>query len=86
MFGKDMNNQEWIDYMNEHYIKNNERRDDILKDLNITEYYFYKRNRELGIKRNNVIVEHNNNNNNKKKLFEFNYLSGKFRKGKIDLK
>lgn len=83
MFGKDMNNQEWIDYMNEHYIKNNERRDDILKDLNITEYYFYKRNRELGIKRNNVIVEYNNN---KKKLFEFNYLSGKFRKGKIDLK
>lgn len=80
MSGKDMNDKEWVTYMMLHYIKNNENKNDILKDLNITESYFYKRNRELGIKRNSInkrIIE---------KSFKFNIISGKFMKGKIELK
>lgn len=77
MSGKEMTDNEWTVYMMKHYIKENEDRNKIFKDLNITESYFYKRNRKLGIKRERII--------NKKKKYKFNYLSGKFCKGKINL-
>lgn len=83
MSGKEMNDNEWVTYMMLHYIKNNEKRDDILKDLDINESYFYGRNRKLGIKREAVIKAKKSENKNK---IRFNYLSGKFSKGNIDLK
>lgn len=52
-----MTDQEYIEYMELHYIKNNENRFDIMKDLGVTEYQFYKRNKELGISRNSKKVE-----------------------------
>lgn len=52
-----MTDQEYIEYMELHYIKNNENRFDIMKDLGVTEYQFYKRNKELGISRNSKNVE-----------------------------
>ena len=52
-----MTNQEYIEYMELHYIKNNENRFDIMKDLGVTEYQFYKRNKELGISRNSKSIE-----------------------------
>lgn len=52
-----MTDQEYIEYMELHYIKNNENRFDIMKDLGVTEYQFYKRNKELGISRNSKSIE-----------------------------
>lgn len=48
---KQLSDKEYLEYMEEHYIKNNENRFDIMKDLEVSEYQFYKRNKELGISR-----------------------------------
>lgn len=95
MSGKEMNDNEWVTYMMLHYIKNNEDRKEIMKDLNINESYFYGRNRKLGIKRSAVIKPAEKTEDkekeeikkeDRKNSFRFNFLSGKFSKGKIGLK
>ncbi|WP_299994661.1 hypothetical protein [uncultured Clostridium sp.] len=65
-----MTDQEYIEYMELHYIKNNENRFDIMKDLRVTEYQFYKRNKELGIFRNSKNVEKKSDT----KLYKFDLI------------
>ena len=48
---KELTDEQYKEYMQIHYIQNNENRFDIMKDLEVTEYQFYKRNKELGISR-----------------------------------
>lgn len=74
---KNLSDSEYIKYMEEHYIKNNENRFDIMKDLGMTEYQFYKRNKELNIHRNS-----NQTNNQvttkKKSSYKYDLVSGKW--------
>lgn len=65
-----LNDKEYLDYMNLHYIQNNESKEQICKDLNITENQMYKRNAKLNIHR-------------PKKLFQKQEISNK--KYKFDL-
>lgn len=65
-----LSDKEYLDYMNLHYIQNNESKEQICKDLNITENQMYKRNAKLNIHR-------------PKKLFQKQEISNK--KYKFDL-
>ena len=65
-----LSDKEYLDYMNLHYIQNNEFKEQICKDLNITENQMYKRNAKLNIHR-------------PKKLFQKQEISNK--KYKFDL-
>ena len=65
-----LSDKEYLDYMNLHYIQNNEPKEQICKDLNITENQMYKRNAKLNIHR-------------PKKLFQKQEISNK--KYKFDL-
>ena len=94
MSGKKMSDEEYINYMNEHYINNNEKVEDIIKDLKITKSYFYKRNKELNIKKGATIIalEEEKKTEEVKKIkkkenneVKFDFLSGKFKKGNINL-
>lgn len=89
MSGKEMSNEEYINYMNEHYLENNETAENIIKDLGITKSYFYKRNKELNIKKGATIIALGKKTEEVKKEndeIKFDFLSGKFKKGNIDLK
>ena len=46
-----LSDKEYLDYMNLHYIQNNESKEQICKDLNITENQMYKRNAKLNLHR-----------------------------------
>ena len=65
-----LSDKEYLDYMTLHYIQNNESKEQICKDLNITENQMYKRNAKLNIHR-------------PKKLFQKQEISNK--KYKFDL-
>lgn len=67
---KQLSDKEYLEYMNEHYIKNNENRFDIMKDLGVSEYQFYKRNKELGISRTAKPNAGVKSNKSKKKYFD----------------
>ena len=56
------------------YIKNNENRWMIMKQLGMTESQFYKRNKELGISRNIKIIPLNK----KDKKYKFDFISNKW--------
>ncbi len=74
---KMLSDEEYIEYMNEHYIKNNENRNDIMKDLGISEYQFYKRNKELNIHRENKVIPNKSN----KKKYKYNLLFNRWERG-----
>ena len=73
---KRLSDKEYINYMNEHYIKNNENRNDIMKDLEVSEYQFYKRNKELNIHRENKEIVPT-----KSKKYKYNLLFNRWERG-----
>lgn len=63
-----LNDKEYLDYMNLHYIQNNESKEQICKDLNITENQMYKRNAKLNIHRPKKLFKKQENTNKKYKF------------------
>lgn len=49
--GRLMTDKEWTDYMNKEFIGNNLSREEVCNNLEISLWYFMKRNSELGIKK-----------------------------------
>lgn len=79
-----MTDQEYIEYMQKHYIENNESVADICRDLGITENQMYKRNSKLDIHRPKKLFKKETENKSEEKEYtwEFDFLYGKWYKNK----
>lgn len=64
-----MTDKEYLEYMKEHYIKNDEHRSKICSDLGITENEMYKRNKKLNIHRPKKLFKKENKSSYKFDLF-----------------
>lgn len=75
-----MDDKEYLEYMKEHYIKNDEHRLKICKDLGITENQMYKRNKILGIHRPKKLFQKDKKDS--KTIYKFDLLYNKWTKVK----
>ena len=65
-----LTDKEYLNYMNLHYIQNNESKEQICKNLNITENQMYKRNAKLNIHRPKKLFQKDNREVNKKYKYD----------------
>lgn len=77
-----MTDKEYLEYMQKHYIENNEPVADICKDLGITENQMYKRNSKLDIHRPKRLFkkETENKSEEKESAWKFDFLYGKWQR------